>query len=85
MRIAPAEVSAALASFRTMLQADGYDLAVVAAEPAGIVLRIDASADACADCLVPPSMMTIYVRDALKRLPDGAAVPIELIYPSAHG
>lgn len=85
MTIAPAPVAAALASFRAMLQADGYELTVASAEPSGIVLRIDATADACADCLVPPSMMTLYVRDALKGLPDCATVPLELIYPASHG
>lgn len=77
-------VDAALSSLRALLQADGYDLETVSAGPVGIVLKITANEGACADCLVPSGMMTLYVRDALKAAPDAAELAIELIYPQSH-
>ncbi len=74
----------ALAPLRDLLGADGYDLQMVAATPEGITLQIAAQEGACADCLVPANLMTLYVRDALKDLPGGAEVPIELRYPQQH-
>ncbi len=84
MSLSRQQVDAALASLRNMLRADGYELQTVAVSPEGVTLQITAGEDACADCLVPVSLMTLYVRDALRHLPDGEQVPIELRYQHAH-
>ncbi len=78
------QVDAALGALRALLSADGYDLQTVEASRAGIILQIAAGEGACAECLVPASMMSLYVRDALKGLPASAGIPIELRYPPPH-
>lgn len=85
MTLAPAEVAQAFAGMRQLLQADGYDLAVNQADASGIILAITAGADACADCLVPPAIMEMYARDALKDMAAWRDAPIAFLYPAKAG
>lgn len=65
-----------------MLQADGYRM-LVAVAPEEIAVRIEATSDACADCLIPRQLMTDIIADALRR-PDepGDVGAIRLSYPT---
>jgi hypothetical protein len=66
-----------LAEFRTSLQADGYDLEVN--EDNGRVgVKISATPDACADCLVPEPLMRGIMSQTLE-VPEDS---IDLTYPS---
>lgn len=62
-------VDAALGGFREMLSADGF--AVKWAESAAdkIVVTIEATPDACADCLVPEKVMNGILTNALSSTP----------------
>ncbi len=75
------QVRDALTAMHSMLQADGYALEVVAASPETVALKIVALPGACADCLVPPPIMEIYVRDGLRAVPDCADAAISFVYP----
>ncbi|HEV7679619.1 MAG TPA: hypothetical protein VGQ42_13725 [Candidatus Dormibacteraeota bacterium] len=81
--IAAAEADELLAPIRTGLEADGYRLNVSAA---GEALRIDVEAtpEACADCLVPKGIMETMVRQALAARDGLDAVAIEIGYPADH-
>lgn len=68
---------AALDGIRGTLAADGYRLAAASNGP-GIEVRITAGPDACADCLVPKSLMRGVLRSALG-VPEHE---ITLIYPA---
>jgi len=72
---------AALSGLQGLLRTDGYDLELVRADGAGFCLRIRAGPEACAECLVPPSIMQLYVRDAVKDLPVWREADVELLYP----
>jgi hypothetical protein len=65
-----------LKDVRTMLAADGYD---VAAEEDGerVVVRIEATPEACEDCLAPPDVMRAILGKSLAVPADA----IELHYP----
>ncbi|HUZ21117.1 MAG TPA: hypothetical protein VMU75_11170 [Acidimicrobiales bacterium] len=67
-----------LASVRTALEADGYEIAVEDGERIGVV--ISATPDACAECLVPASVMVPILEHALKVPADR----IDLTYPEGH-
>ena len=60
-----------LKDVRDMLAADGYELA---AEEEGerVVVRIEATPEACEDCLAPPDVMRAILGKSL-------AVPVEAI------
>ena len=75
------QVRDALTAMHSMLQADGYALEVVAASPETVALKIVALPGACADCLVPPPIMEIYVRDGLRAVPDNASTTMEVAGP----
>ena len=77
---APA-VEAALGEMRSMLAADGYEVAVRVGDKLGI--EVVAGPDACADCLVPKDVMAGVVSGMLAR--GGVTVAesdIELTYPA---
>jgi hypothetical protein len=59
-------MGAAVAPLRDMLAADGYALTVEALGN-GWELRIGATGDACADCLVPEMLLRTIVADGLRR------------------
>ncbi len=74
-------IRSALTPLTELLRIDGYDLEVVQADTAGVALQIHAGAEACAECLVPASIMELYVRDALKDLPAWRDARLDLRYP----
>jgi hypothetical protein len=63
------DVDAALKEFRDMMGADGYLLRWEPAEGDRIVVRIDATDGACADCLVPLPVMEAIMASALEPTP----------------
>jgi hypothetical protein len=67
---------AALADLRRTLAADDYAMDVTR-EGGGVLVRITAGPDACADCLVPPPIMKSILGGALG-VPEEA---IALVYP----
>ena len=67
-----------LAAIRTSLEADGYEIDVTEGERVAVV--ISATPEACAECLVPPSVMVPILEHALKV--PGAS--IDLTYPADH-
>jgi hypothetical protein len=72
----------ALAPLRSMLAADGYELAL-REESAGVLLaEIKSGPQACANCLVPKTMMQGYVEEALRSSRIAEPLEIRLIYPS---
>ncbi len=78
-----AGVDEALASLRTMLDADGYALVVREGAP-GLIAEIRAKPDACADCLVQKDLMRIYLENALRPV-LGELPPIAIHYPADLG
>jgi hypothetical protein len=80
MTVAP-EVTDALAALADMLAADGYALSLAGDGGNALIARIDPGPDACADCLVPKSMLRLYFQEALKSLGDGAPRNVRLVYP----
>ena len=67
-----------LASLRTSLEADGYEIDVEEGERVAVV--ISATPSACAECLVPASLMVSILEHALKVPGDR----IDLTYPADH-
>ena len=64
-----ATVDAALLQFTEMMATDGYVLSWSLSGEAAVVVRIDATADACADCLVPKPVMEAIMASALESTP----------------
>jgi hypothetical protein len=69
-----------LQALRSSLAADGYELEV-RAEDGRVGVRISATPQACADCLVPKPLMRAMLRDALGVSEES----IDLTYPSEQG
>ncbi|MGH8981555.1 MAG: hypothetical protein ACRDWE_11155 [Acidimicrobiales bacterium] len=65
-----------LASIRTSLEADGYAIDVTEGDRIAVV--ISATPDACAECLVPESVMVPILEHSLKVPGD----LIDLTYPT---
>jgi len=65
-------VNEAMQPLRDMLAADGYALRLETVART-LTVNIDATADACEDCLAPPEMIGMMVKDRLKN----AGVPVE--------
>ncbi|HET6300531.1 hypothetical protein [Microbacterium sp.] len=63
------DVDAALKEFRDMMGADGYLLRWEPSEGDRIVVTIDATDGACADCLVPLPVMEAIMASALEPTP----------------
>jgi hypothetical protein len=64
--------SAELEPLRSMLAADGYALAIdLSADGRTVVLDITATADACAECLAPATVIASVARSCLA---DGSAL-----------
>jgi hypothetical protein len=73
------EVRATLHGVTNMLQADGYALLV---EPAdgGIAVTIEATGDACSECLAPETVVREIIQEKL-----GPSVRLtKLLYPEPH-
>lgn len=64
-----AAVDAALKQFTDMMAADGYLLSWTPTDGDRIVVRIDATPEACADCLVPQPVMEAIMASALEPTP----------------
>jgi hypothetical protein len=64
-----ATIDAALRGLRDTLAADGYVLEWFMEDPDRIGIRVVASAEACADCLVPPALMRSILSAALDQTP----------------
>jgi hypothetical protein len=62
-------VDEALKQFTEMMAADGYVLSWEPTDPQRIVVRIDATEGACADCLVPVNVMEAIMAQALEPTP----------------
>jgi hypothetical protein len=76
-----AAIDAALQGFRDMMSADGYVLGWEAAGPDAIVVKVEATEDACADCLVPEPVMQAIMASAL----ESTSVTVDrVILPAAH-
>lgn len=65
----PAVLDGALAEFRDMLAADGYELNWSVSSGDKVQIQIVAGADACADCLVPLPVIEGIMTDALEPTP----------------
>jgi len=65
-------VNEAMQPLRDMLAADGYALRLETVART-LTVNIDATADACEDCLAPPDTIAMIVKDRLKN----AGVPVE--------
>lgn len=64
-----ATVDDALGRFRDMLASDGYTVEWAVSGPGRVVVRIEAGAGACADCLVPLPVMEAIMSEALAPTP----------------
>lgn len=63
------EVDVALQGLRDVLAADGYRLDYAVQGERELAVRVLAGPDACADCLVPQSVMEGILTDALTATP----------------
>jgi carbon monoxide dehydrogenase subunit G len=79
----PEQIRSALSGIQSALQADGYDL-TVAVTPGKVSVAIEAGPQACAECLVPVSLMTGMIESELAHndvlVPPGT---VEVRYPTA--
>jgi hypothetical protein len=75
-------IERALYQLQSMLSIDGYTLEIAEYTGDELTLEIKAGQDACADCLVPKSMMVRYVDAAIAQAPELGAIRTNLIYPS---
>jgi hypothetical protein len=74
-------IDAALQSFRDMMGSDGYLLSWESVGGDRIVVTIDATEDACADCLVPQPVMEAIMSSALAE----TSVTVErVVLPTGH-
>jgi hypothetical protein len=76
----------ALDPLREVLEADGYRLATSIAEAGGapkLVLQIEATPEACADCLVPRGVAESIARTYLaEAVSDADRIALEIRYPT---
>lgn len=70
----------AVTPIRSALEADGYELLVEADGPQ-VVMRIKAGAEACEECLVPPTVMRPMI-DKLLADAGLASTDWTLVYPT---
>ncbi len=63
------EVDGALKELREMLASDGYLVSWEESAPSTVAIRIEAGADACADCLVPQPVLEAILGQALAATP----------------
>lgn len=77
-----AEVKKSLEPIAQMLASDGYEL-VVEVDSGLIQLAIEATPDACVDCLVPQATMEQIIRAQLAQSdPAAATSELRLKYPA---
>lgn len=75
------EVDNALQQFRDVMGADGYLLHWEQADQVSIIVTIEAGEGACADCLVPQTVMEAMMASALEPTPFRLD---HVVMPSAH-
>ena len=75
-----ATIDAALRGLRDTLAADGYLLEWFMEQHNHVAIRVVASSEACADCLVPPELMRSILVGRARRY----AVPRRQHHPSAE-
>jgi hypothetical protein len=77
------DARAALAPLVEAMQADGYILTIEPAE-SDLQLTVDATADACAECLVPKAMFKSMAATVLADAGVVLTGDIKITYPAAH-
>lgn len=75
-------IRSAVAGLVTAFATDGYEMQIVEFDGVRLRMAIDAHEGACAECLVPASMMTGLIRTSLPK--DLAEILIEIEYPARH-
>lgn len=75
-------IRSAVAGLVSAFATDGYVMRVVEFDGERLHMAIDALEGACAECLVPPSMMTGLIRTSLPK--DIAEAQIVIDYPARH-
>jgi hypothetical protein len=76
------DVTAELEPLRAMLAADGYALAAaLSADGRTVVLDIMATAEACAECLAPPTVIAAVARSCLEETSALAGREIDVRLP----
>jgi len=73
-------IASCLEGLRESLLADGYDLHVDELVDGTAKLRITAGPEACADCLVPKTVMLPMLQEALKKVSEVERVAVS--YPA---
>lgn len=74
----------ALDPLREMLAADGYALRCTASDTS-VLINIDATADACAECLAPADTIEMIVIDQLERVGvDVTDLLVQVVLPEAQ-
>jgi hypothetical protein len=79
----PQDLKDALQQLRDVLTGDGYDLDWALNARGEVTVTVVAGPDACADCLVPQSIMAAILTDALSATPYRLEA-IELPASSSH-
>jgi hypothetical protein len=74
----PAEMLGPLAE---ALEADGYRLVVDSTGDRSLRLEVQATAEACADCLVPEQLFADIATRRLTEGGDGRGWSVEVVYP----
>jgi hypothetical protein len=81
-----AELEQALTSLKAMLGADGYELGVSTDEDGGTLrLEVGATANACADCLVPAGVIASVARSCLADSSISTEFEIDVRMPVGGG
>jgi hypothetical protein len=75
-----AEIDEALAGLRGALNADGYEMRV-ALDGASLTVAVDAGPEACAECLVPKTLMLEMIRAVV----PATDLEVNLRYPAEAG
>jgi hypothetical protein len=86
--VVSADVKEVLQPIARMLEGDGYDFRVEVGGDGVIAVAVEATPDACADCLVPPQVMEGIVRATLgeeQLAADGHRITISYPEGSAAG
>jgi hypothetical protein len=73
------QIDAALADVREALEADGYELSVVAGDGERATIEVKAGPNACAECLIPKD---VFEQMVTATLGDDAGA-LTIVYPEA--
>ena len=64
-------LNSVLDAFRPALKADGFDLALDAAQSGVVVVRVVHGPDACAECLMPDDRLGAMLKNAFQQSVSG--------------